>query len=93
MEQLRQFCQSHGAKPILLVQPTPYSEAAVREMTFASHKAGVEAMVPIDPAALSTKYYQIDEMRLNSEEAALFTTAFATFLPQRVYRDTVGSPN
>jgi lysophospholipase L1-like esterase len=86
LEQLRQLCQAHGAKLILVVPPTPYSEDAVREMALASQKAGVEALVPIDPATLSTKYYQPDEMHLNSEGAALFTSALATFLPQEVER-------
>jgi lysophospholipase L1-like esterase len=93
LEQLRRLCEAHGAKLILLVPPTPYSEDAVREMTFASQKAGVEALVPIDPATLSTKYYQPDELHLNSEGAALFTSALATFLPPKVHRDTIASPD
>jgi hypothetical protein len=93
LEQLRLLCQAHGAKLILLVPPTPYSEDATREMSLASQKAGVEALVPIDPAALPTKYYQPDEMHLNSEGAALFTSALATFLPQKVNRETIVSPN
>ena len=93
LEQLRRLCEANGSKLILLVPPTPYSEDAVREMTLASQKAGVEALVPIDPATLSTKYYQPDELHLNPEGAALFTSALATFLPPKVYRDTIGSPN
>jgi lysophospholipase L1-like esterase len=93
LEQLRQLCQAHGAKLILLVPPTPFSEDATREMSLASQKAGVEALVPIDPAVLPRKYYQPDEMHLNSEGAALFTSALATFLPQEVKRETIVSPD
>jgi hypothetical protein len=48
-------------------------------MTLASQKAGVDTLVPIDPTALSAKYYQPDELHLNSEGARLFTSALATF--------------
>ena len=49
---------------ILLIPPTLSSEDAVREMTIASAKASVESLVPIDPTALSAKYYQPDELHL-----------------------------
>jgi len=52
---------------------------------------GVEILVPIDPSTLSAKYYQPDELHLNSDGAALFTSALATFLPQRVLRQSVAS--
>jgi hypothetical protein len=84
LENLRAFCEEHGAKLILLIPPTLSSEDAVREMTLASAKTGVQTLVPIDPATLSAKYYQHDEMHLNSEGAALFTAALASFLPQTV---------
>src|SRR6267143_1070082 len=84
LEQLRELCQAHGAKLIILVPPTPSSEEAVRQMTIASQKAGVDTLVPIDPTALSTKYYQSDELHLNSEGAELFTSAIAAFLPEIV---------
>jgi lysophospholipase L1-like esterase len=84
LQNLRALCEQYGAKLILLIPPTPSSEDAVREMTFASEKAGVDSLVPIDPASLSAKYYQPDRMHLNSEGAAIFTTALANFLPQTV---------
>jgi lysophospholipase L1-like esterase len=93
LERLRNLCQAYGARLIILVPPTPNSEEAVRNMTLASQKAGVETLVPIDPAALSVKYYQPDEMHLNSEGAALFTSALAAFLPERVDRELMASPN
>jgi hypothetical protein len=91
--QLRSLCEAHGAKLILLVPPTPSSEDAVRQMTIASQKAGVDTLVPIDPTALSAKYYLPDELHLNSEGAAIFTTALAEFLPQTVVRNSLVSPD
>jgi hypothetical protein len=93
LEQLRALCEAHGAKLILLVPPTPSSEDAVRQMTIASQKADVDALVPIDPAALPDKYYLSDELHLNSEGAVLFTTALAEFLPQVTIREPMTSPD
>jgi lysophospholipase L1-like esterase len=91
LAQLRSLCESHGAKLILLVPPTPSSEGAVRQMTIASQTAGVDTLVPIDPTALPAKYYLSDELHLNSEGAALFTTALAEFLPQTIVRESLTS--
>jgi hypothetical protein len=93
LQRLRQLCESHGAKLIILVPPTPSSEDAVREMTIAAQKARVDTLVPIDPAALSARYYQPDELHLNSEGAQLFTSALATFLPQTVDHEPAPSRN
>ena len=93
LEQLRELCAAHGAKLIILVPPTPFSEDAVRQMTIASQKAGVDTLVPIDPTALSAKYYQPDELHLNSAGAALFTTALAEYLPQTIVRESLASPD
>ena len=93
LENLRTLCEQHGAKLILLIPPTPSSEDAVRQMTLASEKVGVKALVPVDPATLSVKYYQPDEMHLNSEGAALFTSALATFLPETILREPRVSRN
>ncbi|HWZ77444.1 MAG TPA: hypothetical protein VNX87_12965 [Candidatus Sulfotelmatobacter sp.] len=93
LERLRELCEAHGTKLIILVPPTPSSEDAVRQMTLASRKAGVDTLVPIDPTALSFKYYQSDELHLNSEGAQLFTSALATFLPKTLDHEQVVSPN
>src|SRR5258708_14416765 len=77
---LRELCEAHGAKLTILVPPTPSSESAVRQMAIASQKAGVQTFVPIDPGALSARFYQPDALHLNSEGAALFTSALATEL-------------
>jgi lysophospholipase L1-like esterase len=93
LEQLRALCEAHGAKLILLVPPTPSSEDAVRQMTIASRNAGVDTLVPIDPTALSAKYYEPDELHLNPEGAAIFTAALAEFLTQTVVRKSMASPD
>ncbi len=89
---LRELCEAHGAKLILLVPPTLSSESAVSRMAYAAHTAGVDVSVPINPAALSAKFYQPDGMHLNSEGAVLFTSALAKDLPERVVtNDTLAS--
>jgi hypothetical protein len=84
LRSLRELCAAHGAKLIILVPPTPSSEHAVRQMAIASHKVGVDSLVPIDPATLSERFYQADAIHLNSEGAALFTSALATYLPVEI---------
>jgi hypothetical protein len=92
LRRLRELCEAHGAKLILLVPPTLSSETAVNQMTYAAHTAGVEISVPIDPTALSAKFYQRDGMHLNPEGAVLFTSALAKDLPGRVLtNDTLAS--
>jgi hypothetical protein len=93
LQRLRELCEAHGAKLIILVPPIPSSEDAVRQMTIASHRAGVDTLVPIDPDALAVRYYQPDELHLNSEGAQLFTSALAAFLPRTVDREQRGSQN
>jgi hypothetical protein len=92
LQSLRELCGKYGAKLIILVPPTLSSESAVRQMAIASRKIGVDISVPIDPAALSARFYQPDGIHLNSEGAALFTSALATDLPVKVVvRQTVAS--
>src|SRR5580700_1589537 len=91
--QLHSLCEAHGAKLIILVPPTLSSEGAVHQMTIASQNAGVDTLVPIDPTVLPAKYYLSDEVHLNPEGAALFTTALAEFLPQTVVRESMASPD
>lgn len=91
LERLRDLCQSNGARLILLIPPTLGSAEAVHSLTLAAQKAKVETLVPIDPDVLSAKFYQPDELHLNSQGAALFTSALATFLPQRLDHEPVTS--
>src|SRR5205085_4835258 len=84
LQRLRRLCAAYGAKFIILVPPTPSSEDAVHEMTLASRRAGVETLVPVDPAVLPAHYYQADAIHLNSEGAAIFTSALATCLPRQL---------
>ena len=93
LEQLRELCETHGAKLIILIPPTLSSQDAVQQMTNASQKTGVDILVPIDPTTLSAKYYQPDELHLNSEGVALFTAALAEFLPQTIVRESMASPD
>jgi lysophospholipase L1-like esterase len=93
LERLRELCEAHGAKLIILVPPTPSSEDAIRQVTIASQKAGVDTLVPIDPTRFPGKYYQPDELHLNSEGAALFTSALAEFLPETIVHKSMASPN
>jgi hypothetical protein len=93
LQRLRELCDAHGAKLIILVPPTPFSEEAVRQMRAAAQKISVETLVPVDPTALSAKYYQPDELHLNSEGAAIFTAALATHLPQIVGHERMNSPD
>jgi len=81
---LRELCEAHGAKLILLVPPTLSSESAVSRMAYAARTAAVNVSVPIDPAALSARFYQPDGMHLNPDGALLFTAALAKDLPERV---------
>ena len=84
LQRLRELCEEHGAKLILLIPPTPSSDNAVRRMATASRKAGVETLVPLNSSVLATRYYQPDELHLNSEGAVLFTSALATSLRRKI---------
>lgn len=93
LQRLRQLCEAYGAKLIILVPPTPSSEEAVRQMTLASLRAGVKTLVPVDPAGLPHQYYLADDIHLNSQGAAIFTSALATYLPRQLAHESLASPN
>jgi hypothetical protein len=84
LQRLRELCEANGARLILLVPPTLASEDAVSRMAAAAQAAGVEVSVPVDPAALSAKFYQPDGMHLNPDGAMIFTSALAKDLPEKV---------
>src|SRR5207245_9730378 len=84
LQRLRELCEEHGAKLILLIPPTPSAGGVARQMAATSRKVGVETLVPIDPGVLSTRYYESDETHLNSVGAALFTSALATYLRNKI---------
>lgn len=84
LQRLRELCEMHGAKLILLVPPTLASAVAVSEMARAARMEGVDVSVPIDPQSLSASFYQRDGMHLNRDGATLFTSALARDLPERV---------
>ncbi len=81
---LRELCEAHGAKLILLIPPTPASENAVRRMAVAAGNAGVETLVPIEPSALPDRFYYADHFHLNSDGAVRFTSALAVDLPKTI---------
>lgn len=84
LQSLSKVCEAHGAKLILLVPPTLGSESAVREMADAARAAGVDVSVPVDPEALSAKFFESDRIHLNQEGAVIFTSALAKDLPARL---------
>lgn len=84
LRNLRELCEAYGAKLIFLVPPTLSSTSAMGPLDYAAEVAGVDISVPIDPAALSEKFYQPDGMHLNSQGAELFTAALARDLPERI---------
>jgi lysophospholipase L1-like esterase len=84
LQRLRELCEANGAKLILLVPPTLDSEKAINQMAATAQATGVDVLVPIDPTALSAKFYQPDGMHLNRDGAVLFTSALAKDLPEKV---------
>ena len=88
LRRLRELCEANGARLILLMPPTPSSADAVRQLTSVTASVGVQMLVPLDPANLPPRYYQSDELHLNSEGAALFTSALAAVLPRAVTRES-----
>jgi len=84
LQRLRELCEANGARLILLVPPTLDSENEVSQMAAAAQAAGVDVSVPIDPVALSAKFYQPDGMHLNRDGAVIFTSALAKDLPEKV---------
>jgi lysophospholipase L1-like esterase len=92
LQRMRELCEANGAKLILLLPPTLTSEGAVAEMVRDAHTVGVDVSVPIDPAALSARFYQPDGLHLNRDGAVLFTSALAKDLPEKIKnRETVVS--
>lgn len=84
LRRLRALCEANGAKLVLLVPPTLASEGAVNDMVHSAREEGVDVSVPIDPDALSERFYLKDGMHLNHDGAVLFTAALAKDLPGRV---------
>src|SRR6267154_5478678 len=92
LQRLRELCEANGARLILLVPPTLDSGNAINEMSAEARAAGVEVSVPVDPAALSAKFYQPDGMHLNKDGAVIFTSALAKDLPEKVMaRETLAA--
>jgi hypothetical protein len=92
LQKLRDLCEENGAKLILLVPPTLASEGAVNQMMSTARAANVDVSVPVDPAALSARFYLQDGMHLNHEGADVFTAALAKDLPSRVGQRSIFTP-
>lgn len=90
---LNELCESHGARLILLIPPTLSSERAAHQMVIAADRIGVQALLPIDPAELTAKFYAPDTVHLNPEGTARFTSVLARDLPKIVVSQTVASKN
>jgi hypothetical protein len=84
LERLRALCEAHGAELVILIPPTPSSVDAVNELTMASERAGVEALVPINPANFPDRYYLSDDVHLNPDGAVVFTSALAVDLSRAI---------
>ena len=80
LERLRDLCAAYGARVVLLVPPTPTSPTAVERLTAITAKAGVDTVMPVNPATLEAKYFRADDIHVNEEGAALFTDALASTL-------------
>jgi len=79
---LRDLCDAHGAKLILLAPPIPSSEIAVHKLVSIAQGIGVATLVPIDPRTLAVRYYEPDVLHLNAQGATLFTSAIARISDQ-----------
>ena len=85
LKTLRDLCDAHRAKLILLAPPVPSSESAVRKLVDIAERIGVATLVPIEPKTLTTRHYEPDVFHLNAEGAALFTSAIARISDQFLY--------
>jgi len=82
LKTLRELCDAHGAKMILLAPPVPASESAVRKLAGIAERIGVATLVPIEPKTLTAQHYEPDVFHLNAKGAALFTSAIARISDQ-----------
>jgi hypothetical protein len=80
LQRLRGLCAAYGARVVLLVPPTPTSPASVERLTSVTAASRVDALMPINPAALEAKYFRADDIHVNEDGAALFTDALALAL-------------
>jgi hypothetical protein len=80
LQRLRDLCAAHGARVLWLVPPTPTSPTAVERLTHVTSAAGVDALMPVNPALLDPKYFRADGIHVNEDGAVLFTDALASAL-------------
>ncbi len=86
LQRLRRLGDSYNTRVLILIPPTPSSTLAVRQLTDIATKAGVETLMPVDPATLPPRFIRADEIHVNEEGAAYFTAALGASLPERIGR-------
>ncbi len=84
LQRLRDLCERQGARLLILVPPTPSLPGVVRQLTLVASRAGVEALMPVNPATLPARFFRPDEIHVNEDGAAMFTAALASDLPARI---------
>ncbi len=80
LQRLRDLCATYGARVVLLVPPTPTSPTAVERLTSVTTAAGVDTLMPVNPAMLDPGYFRADGIHVNEDGAMLFTDALASAL-------------
>lgn len=91
LQRLRQLAERHGATLVILIPPTPSLPSTVRQTAIVAQRAGVEALMPIDPSTVPATYYKRDDIHLNETGAELFTTALAADLPKKILGREAGA--
>jgi hypothetical protein len=86
LRQLRELGERYDSRVLILIPPTPTSADSVRHLTSVAEKAGVETLMPVDPALLPAQFIRADEIHVNEQGTAFFTAALAAHLPERVVR-------
>jgi hypothetical protein len=91
LQRLRQLCEAHGARLLVLVPPTPSVPSAIQQLTFVADSARVDVLMPVNPATLPARYFRPDDIHVNEDGAAVFTAALAADLPARIVERRVAS--
>jgi hypothetical protein len=81
---LRQLGEAYGAKVILLIPPMSISPEAIPRVMVAARRAGLDALLPVDPLRLPADCFEPDTIHLNSKGAAVFTAAVQADLSRKV---------
>ncbi|HVI09891.1 MAG TPA: hypothetical protein VND65_16510 [Candidatus Binatia bacterium] len=93
--QLRETCQRHGVRPVVVIPPAT-ADAGASELVQAAEGTGVSVVVPIAPGTLPRSDFS-DNFHLNSSGAGKFTPVLAAnlkrvFSPQIAAAQTAMAP-